>query len=66
MWLFELGFFVGRLGRDRVALLVEPGVEIFSDFHGVVHHELKQGGGWELGLAKELRAAGLDVDLNRL
>ena len=63
---FELGFFVGRLGRDRVALLVESGLEIFSDFHGVVYHELDSSGAWKLGLAKELKAAGLDVDLNRL
>ena len=41
---FELGFFVGRLGRDRVALLVESGLEVFSDFHGVVHHELDECG----------------------
>ena len=63
---FELGFFVGRLGRDRVALLIEPSVEIFSDFHGVVHHEIDQNGAWRLGLARELKAADLDVDLNDL
>ena len=64
--IFELGFFVGRLGRNKVAVLLEPRIEIPSDFHGVAYHELDTRGGWKLGLAKELRAAGLDVDFNRL
>lgn len=64
--IFELGFFVGRLGRNKVAVLLEPSIEIPSDFHGVAYHELDTRGAWKLALAKELRAAGLDVDFNRL
>jgi len=64
--IFELGFFVGRLGRNKVVVLLEPGIEIPSDFHGVAYHELDTRGAWKLALAKELKAAGLDVDFNRL
>jgi predicted nucleotide-binding protein len=64
--IFELGFFVGRLGRNKVALLLEAGIEIFSDFHGVAYHELDAKGAWKLDLAKEVKAAGLEVDFNRL
>jgi predicted nucleotide-binding protein len=63
---FEFGFFVGALGRRRVALLHEEGVELPSDLHGLVYIPLDSGGGWHAKLGKELLAAGIDVDLNRL
>jgi predicted nucleotide-binding protein len=33
----ELGFFQGKYGRDRVILLVEEGVELFSNISGIVY-----------------------------
>jgi predicted nucleotide-binding protein len=62
---FELGFFIGALGRSRVAVLHEEGVEKPSDISGILYTPLDEGGAWRLDLAKELRAAGLQVDLNR-
>lgn len=62
---FELGFFFGKLGRARVAVLYESGVALPSDVDGLVYIELV-GDGWRLKLAKELRDSGLAVDLNRL
>jgi predicted nucleotide-binding protein len=53
------------LGRSRVAVLHEEGVELPSDMSGVLYTPLDAAGGWKLALAKELRAAGLLVDLNR-
>jgi len=64
--IFELGFFLGRIGRQRVCALYEPGVEIPCDFKGVVYIELDQQRRWQLDVAKELKAAGLPVDLNVL
>ena len=61
----ELGYFVGTLKRRGVCVLHEPGVEIPSDFHGVVYVPLDPGGAWRLLLAKEMKAAGLDIDLNK-
>ena len=61
---FELGYFNGRLGRSRVCALYQPGVEIPSDYAGVLYVELDDRGAWRLQLAKELRAAGLSVDMN--
>ena len=57
--IFEAGLFVGRLGRDRVALLYEPGVEIPSDLHGLLYAELDAKGAWKKDLLKELIDAGL-------
>ena len=61
---FELGYFIGRLGRNRVCALYRTGVEIPSDYAGVLYVELDDKGAWRLQLAKELRAAGLPVDMN--
>lgn len=64
--LLELGFFLGRIGRDRVAALYEEGVEVPSDYDGVLFVPLDSAGGWRFLLARELKAAGLAVDFNRI
>jgi len=58
---FEAGFFMGKLGRERVALLYEPGVELPSDLSGLVYIELDKGETWKARLFKELSALGFDV-----
>jgi predicted nucleotide-binding protein len=63
--LFELGFAVGRLERQYVAVLHEDGVELPSDYYGVVYITFDSGGGWKLQLVGELRAAGIDADANK-
>ena len=62
--IFELGYFIGRLGRNRVCALYAPGVEIPSDYSGVLYIQLDEQGGWRLALAKEMKASGLPVDMN--
>ena len=62
--ILELGYFVGNLGRRHVCVLHEEGVEIPSDFHGVVYVPLDSGETWKLRLAKEMREAGLKIDMN--
>lgn len=64
--IFELGFFIGKLGRDRVCALYEKGVEIPSDYQGVVFILLDDAGAWKLSLGKEIKAAGLVIDMNKL
>ena len=64
--IFELGFFLAKLGRQRVCALREEGVEIPSDYAAVIYVELDPPAAWKLALAKELQAAGLSVDLNKL
>ncbi len=63
--ILELGYFCGSLGRNRVCVLYKEGVEIPSDYLGVVYTPLDSAGGWHLKLAKEMKEAGLDVDLNK-
>jgi predicted nucleotide-binding protein len=62
----ELGYFLGRLGRRPVAALVATGVELPSDYSGVIYIALDEQGAWQFHLAKELRAAGLPVKADAL
>jgi len=60
---FEAGFFMGSLGRNRVIILADHGVELPSDLKGVVYTGTSS---WQLNLLRELRAIGFSVDYNLL
>ncbi len=62
----ELGFFLGKLGRNRVCALIVGDLEMPSDYDGVVYIPLDDREGWKLTLSKELYAAGLPVDMKGL
>ena len=61
---FELGYFLGLLGRERVCALTKGNVEIPADYDGVVYISLDDGG-WKMDLIRELRNVDFDVDANR-
>ena len=60
---FEAGYFIGKLGRDRVILIADRGVEIPSDLQGVVYTETNN---WQYSVLKELKAIGYNIDYNKL
>lgn len=62
--LVELGYMAAKIGRNRVCVLRKGNVEIPSDFLGVLYIDIDAAGAWRLTLAKELKVAGLKVDLN--
>lgn len=64
--ILELGFFCGALGRSNVCVLFKGNTEIPSDYLGVVYVSMDDGGAWRFNLAKELKQAGITVDLNNL
>jgi predicted nucleotide-binding protein len=59
---FELGFFIGRMGPSRVAALLKGDVEKPSDFDGIGYVKLDQSGQWKNELARELLHAKVPVD----
>lgn len=63
--ILELGFFVGALGRQNVVAL-NKGVEIPTDLQGVIYEPMDERGAWRTNLAREMRSAGIAVDMNRL
>ena len=61
---FEIGFFMGALGRERVCCIYKKDVELPSDIHGLVYlpyvqsiHERDR------DIIRELRNAGYTIDL---
>jgi predicted nucleotide-binding protein len=69
--ILEPGYFIGRLGRSNTCALYKrevqlPDFELPSDYNGVVYAPMDVNGGWKIQLAKELKAAGLKVDMNKL
>ncbi|MFR9542724.1 MAG: nucleotide-binding protein [Rikenellaceae bacterium] len=60
--ILELGYFMGKLGRNKVCAIVKDSVERPSDIDGVVY--ISYDGSWRLEVAKEMKAAGLAIDMN--
>lgn len=63
--IFELGYFIGCLGRKGVCALTKGEPEIPSDYSGVVYIEMKPDA-WQIQLIRELKAAGFGVDANKV
>lgn len=65
---FELGYFIGKLGRERVIALYseDKDFQLPSDFSGVIYIKYDSSGAWKLQVGKELKSCGLNIDLNKL
>lgn len=63
---FEHGYLMGKLGRNRVCALVKDEVETPNDISGIVYTPLDQSGAWHIAVAKELHNAGYSVDMNKI
>jgi len=63
---FEMGYFIGKLGREKVFLLLENGVEKPGDLDGIVYVSIDDADAWKYKLAKELKTAGYNVTADDL
>jgi predicted nucleotide-binding protein len=64
--LLEAGFLFGLLGRRNVCYLLEGEASLAPELQGVVQvHTRDDANLWHLLVAREMRKAGLDVDMNR-
>ena len=61
----ELGYFVAKLGRSKTIVLTKGDVEMPSDVFGLVYESMDNNDGWKMRLAKELKAAGFTIDMNK-
>lgn len=64
--ILELGFFLGILGRERVCALYKSDVDIPSDYEGVIYIKVNENDDWRLKLAKEIKCAGIDINMNKV
>ncbi|WP_245949490.1 TIR domain-containing protein [Echinicola strongylocentroti] len=62
--ILELGYFLGKLGRKHVSVIYEKGVEIPSDFSGIIYIPYDYNEAWKVRLVKELKANGFEIDMN--
>lgn len=62
--ILEFGYFLGKLGPASVCALYQQGVELPSDVSGMLYVLLDNHLGWKLSIAKEIKEAGIDIDLN--
>ena len=62
--IFEFGYLMGRLERNRVCALRKENVEIPSDYSGVVYIPIDGSEAWKINLVRELKTAGFSVDAN--
>lgn len=63
---FKLGYCAGKLGLKRMCMMHGPSHAGAGETHGVSHLMVDGNGGWQLHLARQMKRAGLDIDLNRL
>lgn len=64
--MLELGYFLAHLGRANVCALYKPGVEIPSDYTGVLFIEMDSRDGWKRDLARELQAAKIPFNIHKM
>lgn len=63
---FEHGYLIVKLGRNRVCALVKDGVETPGDISGVVYKNMDSAGAWKTGILKEMKDIGIAVDASKL
>lgn len=61
--ILEIGYFMGKLGKERVRILKKGDVDIPSDLQGVLYENHDKSGAWKIKLCKELMAVGIFVDM---
>lgn len=64
--IFELGYFIARLERKNVCGLCTEGFKLPSDYDGVLYIPMDKHDGWHKKLAKEIKASGIEFDMNKL
>ena len=64
--IMELGYFIAKLGKGRVCVLLQDGVEVPSNITGVVTIRLNKEGKWRSELAREIDYEGLSFDKGTL
>ncbi len=63
---FEHGYLIAKLGRERVCALVKQGVQTPGDIAGVVYKPMDSAGAWKTEILREMKSAGVVVDASKL
>ena len=63
---FEHGYLIAKLGRERVCALVKQGVQTPGDIAGVVYKPMDSAGAWKTEILREMKSTGVVVDASKL
>ena len=63
---FEMGYFIGRIGRQHVFPLKKGELDIPSDYSGVGYTPMDDKGAWKIELLRELKEAGFEIDYSKV
>ena len=63
--LLQVGFLLGAIGRNRMCCLIAADVPMPAELNGAVRQPMDESGLWRLLLAREMRRAGLEIDMNK-
>ena len=61
--ILEIGYFIGKLGKERIRMLTKGDIEIPSDLQGILYEKFDPSGAWKIKLLKEIQAVGIYVDI---
>ena len=64
--IFEHGYLIGKLGKNKVTALNKGNIETPSDIGGIIYINYDTHDGWQIKLGKELKANGVEINLNNL
>ena len=63
---FEHGYLIGKLGRNRVCALIKDEVETPGDISGVIYKNMDSAGAWKTEILKEMKDIGIAIDASKL
>ncbi|MDG1153612.1 MAG: nucleotide-binding protein [Alphaproteobacteria bacterium] len=61
--IYEMGYFMGKLGRNKVAIIIDEGIEEPSDIKGISYIESKN---WKFKLLKELQESNFPINFDKI
>jgi predicted nucleotide-binding protein len=64
--LLEIGYFIGKLGRERVRLLRRSDTAIPSDLVGILYENYDSDGAWKIKMAREIEASGIPINIKKI
>lgn len=63
---FEHGYLIGKLGKNKVIALNKGDIETPSDIGGVVYIPYNTHEGWKISIIKELKENNFEIDYNKI
>jgi len=63
--IFELGFLIGRIGQNQICALCEEGLDLPPEYKGNIFIPYDPGGLWKLLIARAMKMANVDLDMNK-